>query len=56
MSAGVPSRPHGSAAPAAARAASPNDSCSPGVSIQPGSITFTLMRCGVNSLAIVKAR
>ena len=32
-----------------------NTSCSPGVSIQPGSITFTLIRCGVSSPAIVMA-
>ena len=34
---------------------SPNASCSPGVSIQPGSITLTLIRCGYSSAAIVKA-
>ena len=35
--------------------ASPKVSCSPGVSIQPGSITLTLILCRASSAAIVKA-
>ena len=38
-----------------ARASSLNASCSPGVSIQPGSMTLTLIRCDVSSPAIVMA-
>ena len=38
--------PRGGLEPAFAITSSPNASCSPGVSIQPGSITLTLIRCG----------